>query len=1226
MIHYFSQHDNVFAVLIERTLTSDEISKLAWLFSDADFSNSPIIEGSFVGPRATMITPYSTNAVEITITMGISDIKRIEVFKRMNYGYEADFDHLLFQMYHNLTQEIFELKDQPLPIENIDDIQNYNALHGLSLSDEEITYLWMLADKLGRPLTDTEVFGFSQINSEHCRHKIFNGKFVIDGHEKEQSLFQMIKSTSKVNPNFLVSAYKDNVAFIMGPKVGYLSPEDPTKNSKYVLKQRETVISLKAETHNFPTTVEPFNGAATGSGGEIRDRMAGGQGSIPLAGTAVYMTSYPRFENEELWKTDIAPRQWLYQSPVQILRKASDGASDFGNKFGQPLISGSCLTFEIQTSTELFAYDKVIMQAGGVGIGMLDQAVKKEIHEGDAIVLLGGDNYRIGLGGAAVSSADTGALSNAIELNAVQRSNPEMQKRVANTIRALVEMDENPILSIHDHGAGGHLNCLTELVEGYGANIHIDDFPIGDPTLSYREILTNESQERMGLVIDPKSLDTIQNIAKRERTPLFVVGKVRNDDMFQVNSSSISDQIMKLHLEDLFGKSPKITMRDNVIEVPLHPMSGLDQLDIYDALIKVMSLEGVACKDWLTNKVDRCVGGKVAKQQCAGALQLPLNNCGVTAIDYNSKHGIAVSMGHHPGIGLISPASASRISILEALTNIIWAPLTNGLKGISLSANWMWPCKNPGEDARLYEAVEACAHFAIELGINIPTGKDSLSMTQKYPNQNVKAPGTVIITAVSQCSDINGVIEPVLNPNEGGIYLINLSNFPLALGGSALSQILNQLGNEAPDAYDTYAIVKTFDAIQYILKNNMVAAGHDVGSGGLIVSLLEMTFGSRGIGATFDLSSIPSDSDVKTLFSENPSLIFQLRKKSEAEALFALKEYNIIPVKIGSVMENETVTIIGNQNTYTFDVNKWRDIWYHKSFLMDSLQTKNNLARIRFENYKNQPLTYHFPKWHSGHITPLTNVSKRVKAGVIREKGSNSERELANALYMAGFDVVDIHTTDIMEGRTDLSEIQFLGAVGGFSHSDVMGSAKGWAAAFMYNEKAKKALKAFFDRPETLSIGICNGCQLYMELGLIYPEQDQHPKMDFNDSGKHESAFTSVEIAPNNSVMLHRFAGTKLGVWISHGEGKFLLPKSNDQYQIVAQYGYSDYPANPNGSDYNAAMLCSHDGRHLVTMPHIERSIYPWNWAYYPSDKLNDAVSPWLMAFVEAKEWLSTHR
>lgn len=1225
MIHFFIQNDIVFAVQANRELSSDEIDKLTWLFSAAQYTERQSIEGNFIGPRASMITPYSTNAVEITVSMGLTGLQRIEVFDRIHSDGDADFDHLLFQMYHGLSQDIFLSDVESKPIEHIADISTYNALHGLSLSDEEISYLSALADRIGRPLTDTEVFGFSQINSEHCRHKIFNGKFVIDGHEQAQSLFQMIKETSKVNPNDLVSAYKDNVAFILGPKVSYLAPEEPTKNSPYTLKQKETVISLKAETHNFPTTVEPFNGAATGSGGEIRDRMAGGQGSIPLAGTAVYMTSYPRFHNDALWNTDIAARKWLYQSPVQILRKASDGASDFGNKFGQPLISGSCLTFEMTTSTELYAFDKVIMLAGGVGIGMLEQAAKKDIHEGDAIVLLGGDNYRIGLGGAAVSSADTGALSSAIELNAVQRSNPEMQKRVANTIRALVEMDENPILSIHDHGAGGHLNCLTELVEGHGADIEINRFPVGDPTLSYREILTNESQERMGMVVDPKSIDRIKSIAERERTPMFVVGKVRNDDIFQVTAPKATDQIMHLHLEDLFGKSPKITMQDSIASTQLSPITGLESLDIYDALIKVLSLEGVACKDWLTNKVDRCVGGKVAKQQCAGTLQLPLNNCGVTAIDYNAKQGIAISMGHHPGVSLISAASASRLSILEALTNIIWAPLTNGLKGISLSANWMWPCKNPGEDARLYEAVQACAHFAIELGINIPTGKDSLSMTQKYPDQNIKAPGTVIITAVAQCSDINSVVEPVLNPEEGGIYMINLSHCPFAVGGSALSQILHQLGNEAPDAYDTHSIVKTFDAMQFIIKNNMVVAGHDVGSGGVVVSLLEMTFGSRGIGANIDLSAIPSDSDAKTLFAENPSLIFQLRKKSEAEALLALKEYNVVPLKIGIPTNDEMVCIKACQNNFKFDVNKWRDIWYHKSYLMDNLQTKNNLARVRFENYKNQPLQYRFPQWHTGTI-PIIDTSKKIKAGVIREKGSNSERELANALYLAGFEVMDIHTTDIMEGRTDLSDVQFLGAVGGFSHSDVMGSAKGWAAAFKFNERAKSALNAFFQRPDTLSIGICNGCQLFMELGMIYPEHDQHPKMGFNDSGKHESAFTSVEILHNNAIMLQRFAGTKLGVWISHGEGKFLLPESEEHYQIVGKYGYGGYPANPNGSDYQAAMLCSHDGRHLVTMPHIERSIYTWNWAFYPPNQADEVVSPWLQAFIEAREWLEKHR
>ncbi len=524
-----------------------------------------------------------------------------------------------------LDQEIFEIHIKPEHVLDIDDIAAYNQQEGLSLSDEEVEYLDNLSVKIGRKLTDSEVFGFSQVNSEHCRHKIFNGTFIIDGEEMPSSLFKLIKETSKQFPNDIVSAYKDNVAFVKGPKVEQFAPKSADKPDFYEKKDFESVISLKAETHNFPTTVEPFNGAATGSGGEIRDRLAGGKGSLPLAGTAVYMTAYSRLLENRPWENGMEERKWLYQTPMDILIKASNGASDFGNKFGQPLITGSILTFEHQEEARKLGFDKVIMQAGGIGYGKATQALKDTPKEHDKIVILGGDNYRIGMGGAAVSSADTGAFESGIELNAVQRSNPEMQKRAANAIRGMVESDVNSIVSIHDHGAGGHLNCLSELVEETGGLIDLDKLPIGDPTLSAKEIIGNESQERMGLVIGEKDADYLHRIADRERSPYYEVGEVTNNDRFTFQSKTTGEKPMDLELSDMFGSSPKTIMNDKTVERN-YPVLEYSVKNISTYLEQVLQLEAVACKDWLTNKVDRCVGGKVAKQQCAGPLQLPLNN------------------------------------------------------------------------------------------------------------------------------------------------------------------------------------------------------------------------------------------------------------------------------------------------------------------------------------------------------------------------------------------------------------------------------------------------------------------------------------------------------------------------------------------------------------------------------------------------------------------------
>ena len=1218
MIHFFgNQSSTVFAVQTTGQIVPEDIKKLNWLFGGTEKLAQTTLEASFVGPRAAMVTPWSTNAVEITQNMGIDGIIRIEEFKKVTSDFQ-DFDPMLAQKYESLHQDLFTVNIAPEPILEIEDIEAYNQSEGLALSTEEVTYLSDLSKKLNRKLTDSEIFAFSQANSEHCRHKIFNGTFIIDGKEKPTSLFKLIKKTSATHPNDIVSAYKDNVAFVKGPKVQQFAPKRADSPDFYEVKDFDAVLSLKAETHNFPTTVEPFNGAATGSGGEIRDRLAGGQGSLPLAGTAVYMTAYSRLEEGRNWEKGMAARPWLYQTPMDILIKASNGASDFGNKFGQPLIAGSVLTFEHDENNRKIGYDKVIMQAGGIGYGKLEQAIKKTPQKGDKIVILGGENYRIGMGGAAVSSADTGAFGSGIELNAIQRSNPEMQKRTANAIRAMVESDENTIVSIHDHGAGGHLNCLSELVEDTGGLIDLDKLPVGDPTLSAKEIIGNESQERMGLVIGEKDIITLKRIADRERSPMYEVGDVTNDHRFTFESKSTGLKPMDYALKDFFGSSPKTIMNDKTVVRNYADLSYKTE-DIPTYLNQVLQLEAVACKDWLTNKVDRCVGGRVAKQQCAGTLQLPLNNVGVMALDFKGKEGVATTIGHSPISALVNPTAGSRNSIAEALSNIVWAPLKDGLKSVSLSANWMWPCKNEGEDARLYEAVQGCSDFAIELGINIPTGKDSLSMKQKYPNEEVIAPGTVVISAAGNCSDIKKVVEPVLKRNGGNIYYLNLSQDNFKLGGSSFAQILNKIGMEVPTIKDANYFKKAFNLLQDLIKEGKINAGHDIGSGGLITTLLEMTFADVNLGASYDLSVLNEKDTVKALFNENIAVVFQAD-----ESVASVFDKNGIEVfQIGSVTENGQVIIKNKADQFNFEVATIRDTWYKTSFLLDQKQSKNGTAEARYTNYKVQPLTYSFPKHFDGKAPiDAKEIGKRPKAAIIREKGSNSEREMANAMYLAGFDVKDVHMTDLITGRETLEDIQFIGAVGGFSNSDVLGSAKGWAGAFMYNEKANTALKKFFEREDTLSVGICNGCQLFMELELINPDHEVHGKMQHNTSQKHESGFTSVKIQKNNSVMLSSLEGAQLGVWISHGEGKFNLPLAENQYNIVGKYGYENYPANPNGSDFNTAMLCDKTGRHLVMMPHIERSIFPWNWANYP-DGRQDEVSPWLEAFVNARKWLS---
>jgi len=1229
MILFFRKDTTVYAVHQQTGINRNDVAKLEWLFGDARQMSESNIAGFFVGPRREMITPWSTNAVEITQNMGIEGIVRIEEFTEVADS-NAVYDHMLQRLYTSLDQELFTIVKQPDPIIEIEDIAGYNKKEGLALSQEEIEYLNEVSVKLGRKLTDSEVFGFSQVNSEHCRHKIFNGTFVIDGEEKAETLFQMIKKTSKEHHGRIVSAYSDNVAFVEGPAAEQFAPATQDKPDYFETREIETVISLKAETHNFPTTVEPFNGAATGSGGEIRDRMAGGKGSMPIAGTAVYMTSYPRTADDRMWENENEPRPWLYQTPEEILIKASNGASDFGNKFGQPLICGSVLTFEHTENDKQYGYDKVIMQAGGIGYGRRIDSLKGHPQPGDHVIVMGGDNYRIGMGGGAVSSVATGEYHSGIELNAIQRSNPEMQKRVYNAIRAMAESTENPIVSVHDHGAGGHLNSLSELVEEQGGTIDLGKLPVGDPTLSFKEIVGNESQERMGLVLKAADAETLQRVAERERAPFYNVGKITGDMNFSFVHSKTGEAPINMPLEYFFGKPPRTVMADTTTESRFQ-QPDYDKSNLIQYIEQVLQLEAVACKDWLTNKVDRSVTGRIAHQQTAGPLQLPLNNLGVVALDFQGVKGIATSIGHAPVSGLIDAEAGSVLSVTEALTNLVWAPIEQGLGGVSLSANWMWPCRNQGEDARLYKAVKAISDFAIQLGVNIPTGKDSLSMTQKYPDgKTVMSPGSVIISTVGEVTDIRKVISPVLKESfTSSLVYIDFADTAFNLGGSSFAQALNKLGGDTVGVKNAAYFRICFEAVQELIQKEVILAGHDISAGGLITTLLEMTFSHNTLGMDLDVSELGEPDIIRLLFSEKPGVVVQVNDLDFVSIY--LHEKGIKYHVIGKPVAGETLHLKHQNNRYTFDIHELRDKWFRSSYLLDRKQSGEAKAKERYENYAVQDRKFIFPssftgKYNQFAIDPGRKTRSGIKAAIIREKGVNGDREMAWSMHLAGLDVKDVHMTDLMSGRETLEDIRMIVFVGGFSNSDVLGSAKGWAGAFKYNDNARIALEKFYSRNDTLSLGVCNGCQVMIELGLVNPAHPKKTKMLHNASGKFESTFLTIDILENESVMLKSLSGSKLGIWVAHGEGQFSFPYAEDQYNIAAKYTYSGYPGNPNGSMYDAACIYSDNGRHLVMMPHLERSLLPWQWPLYPDSRKTDQLSPWIEAFVNAREWLKAKR
>ena len=724
----------------------------------------------------------------------------------------------------------------------------------------------------------------------------------------------------------------------------------------------------------------------------------------------------------------------------------------------------------------------------------------------------------------------------------------------------------------------------------------------------------------------------MRQIAEREHAPLYVVGETTGDAHFSFRQAD-GVKPFDLDVAQMFGHSPKTIMRDQTVERLYEPVA-YDAAKFNEYLERVLQLEAVACKDWLTNKVDRSVTGKIARQQCQGEIQLPLSDCGVVALDYRGRKGIATALGHAPQAGLASPEAGSVLSVAESLTNIVWAPLAEGLESVSLSANWMWPCRSQeGEDARLYSAVEALSDFCCALGVNVPTGKDSLSMSQQYPNgEKIIAPGTVIVSSGGEVDDVRKVVSPVLvNDKRSSLYHIDFSFCEQRLGGSAFAQSLGKVGSDVPTVTNPEYFVDCFNAVQELIRRGWVMAGHDISAGGLITTLLEMAFANKQGGIHVNLHDICADGDiVKTLFAENPGVVIQVSDEHKFDLRDYLEDVGVDFAKIGYPIEKGRELIIkNNDDEMTLDIDHLRDVWYQTSYLLDRRQSRNGMAHERFENYKQQPLEMKFPRGFTGSLRQYglsfdrsCNVAadNRPKAAIIREKGTNGEREMAYCLYLAGFDVKDVMMTDLITGRETLDEVNMIVFCGGFSNSDVLGSAKGWAGAFLYNPKAKEALDRFYAREDTLSLGICNGCQLMVELGLV--DKSAQAKMLHNVSRKFESGFLTLDIPENESVMFRTLGGTKLGIWVAHGEGRFSLPEGEQKYNVIAKYNHHGYPANPNGSDFDVAGICSADGRHLAMMPHLERALFPWQNAWYPISRRMDEVTPWIEAFVNARRWV----
>jgi phosphoribosylformylglycinamidine synthase len=1302
--------------LLSETFKQENFSSESFLMLDALHVTTPPLkkggsEGMVfeVGPRMNFTTAWSTNAVSICHACGLTKISRIErsrryklIFskqlavssKQLKDLYSSLITHHSSLFYDRMTECVypeplntFEAGVNPEPVRIVPLIEEgktalikINQEMGLGLDDWDMNYYYNLfVRELGRNPTDVECFDLSQSNSEHSRHWFFRGRLVIDGKEIPESLMQIVKETYRRNPNNSIIAFKDNSSAIRGYKIHTLLPNKSGNPS--LLKEKEVTyhIIFTAETHNFPTGVAPFPGAETGTGGRIRDVHATGRGSLVVAGTAAYcvgnlfIPDYPLpWEHGSL----IYPKNLA--SPLQIGIEASNGASDYGNKFGEPMIQGFIRSFGLRLPDgERWEWIKPIMFTGGIGQIDAKHIEKGEPEKGMLVVKVGGPAYRIGIGGGSASSVLAGELEEELDFNAVQRGDAEMEQKLNRVIRACVELeDENPIISIHDQGAGGNCNVVKEIIHPAGAKIDIRKIIVGDNTLSVLEIWGAEYQEQDALLIHPEKINLFESLCEREKVSEAIIGEITGDGYIVLYDSQKSGHQVpdpeltpvNLPLEKVLGDIPQKTFYMERTSLHTQPLNLPENITVMDALDRVLRLVSVGSKRFLTNKVDRSVTGLIARQQCCGPLQLTVSDVAVIAQSHfpvNMVHqgnevspvwtGAAISIGEQPVKGLINPSAMARMSVGEALTNIVWAKISS-LRDIKCSANWMWAPKLPGEGAKLYDVAIAMRDIMLELGIAVDGGKDSISMAAKvvHPSgevETVKSPGTLVISAYATCPDITKIATPDLKmPGESRLIYIDLGGGKYRLGGSALAHCYKQIGDESPDIDGTQLLKDAFNAIQELIDKGLILSGHDRSDGGLITTLLEMAF-SGDCGLEINLEQKTEDRRQKTeneaislLFSEELGLVIEYILENENEIISILKNSSVPYQIIGKTLKEKQIRI--NLIThhalritiFDEDMRDLRAIWEETSHQLDMLQANPECVLEEKEViYDRTVPSYHIS--FTPEQTPEIILKKDVKPAVaiIREEGSNGDREMASAFYLAGFEPWDVTMTDLLNEKINLSRFKGVAFVGGFSYADVLDSAKGWAGTIRFNKNLYKQFNSFYNRNDTFSLGVCNGCQLMALLGWV-PWQgiddEFQPRFIHNKSGRFESRFATVKILENPSIMLKDMEDSILGVWIAHGEGLAYFPDKKILDEIMdkklAPIRYVDdegkftekYPFNPNGSPFGITALCTPDGRHLALMPHPERTFLKWQWAWMPEDmKMSLEASPWIKIFQNARQW-----
>ncbi|CAN8234853.1 unnamed protein product [Cochlearia groenlandica] len=1285
--------EQCFNIGIESELEDEKLVVLKWILQETfepenlgtdSFLEKKKQEGLYattveVGPRLSFTTAWSTNAVSICRACGLNEVTRLERSRRyLLFSKEPLLESQIKEfaaMVHDrmtecvYTQKLvsFETNVVPEEVKYVQVMENgrkaledINQEMGLAFDEQDLQYYTKLfKEDIKRNPTNVELFDIAQSNSEHSRHWFFAGNIVIDGKPMDRSLMQIVKSTWEANKNNSVIGFHDNSSAIRGFMVNQLRPLLPGSACLLDVSARDLDILFTAETHNFPCAVAPYPGAETGAGGRIRDTHATGRGSFVVASTSGYCVGNLNMEGSYApWEDSSFQYPSNLASPLQILIDASNGASDYGNKFGEPMIQGYTRTFGMRLpSGDRREWLKPIMFSAGIGQIDHTHITKGEPEVGMLVVKIGGPAYRIGMGGGAASSMVSGQNDAELDFNAVQRGDAEMAQKLYRVVRACIEMGEkNPIISIHDQGAGGNCNVVKEIIYPEGAEIDIRAVVVGDHTMSVLEIWGAEYQEQDAILVKAESREILQSICKRERLSMAVIGTINGDGRCTLIDSIAAAKCSKeglpppppavdLELEKVLGDMPKKTFEFNRVDYLREPLDIAPGITLMDSLKRVLRLPSVSSKRFLTTKVDRCVTGLVAQQQTVGPLQITLADVAVIAQTFTDLTGGACAIGEQPIKGLLDPKAMARLAVGEALTNLVWAKITS-LSDVKASGNWMYAAKLEGEGSAMYDAAIALSEAMIELGIAIDGGKDSLSMAAHADGEVVKAPGNLVISAYATCSDITKTVTPdlKLGDDDGGVLLhVDLAKGKRRLGGSALAQVFGQIGNDCPDLDDVPYLKNVFEGIQALISENLVSAGHDISDGGLVVAALEMAFaGNKGINLDLASNGI---SLFETLFAEELGVVMEVSEKNLDSVIEKLHGFDVTTEIIGKVTDSPLLEVKVDGITHLSEKTAFlRDMWEDTSFQLEKLQRLASCVEMEKEGLKSR----HEPKWNLSFTPSGTNQSYmsqdvKPKVAVIREEGSNGDREMSAAFYAAGFEPWDVTVSDLLAGSITLDQFRGIVFVGGFSYADVLDSAKGWAASIRFNEPLLSQFQEFYKRPDTFSLGICNGCQLMALLGWVPGPQvggsldTSQPRFVHNESGRFECRFTSVTIKDSPSIMLKGMEGSTLGVWAAHGEGRAYFPDEgvldHMLHSDLAPLRYCDddgsvteaYPFNLNGSPLGIAAICSPNGRHLAMMPHPERCFLMWQFPWYPTswDVDKAGPSPWLKMFQNAREWCS---